>query len=338
MAQFDQVFRYNKTVSENDFYRQALIELASDKNTPEDILTARFGKILEEEKEYMSVCADIDVDYTVSIGYDEQEEVYNRSTQKYEKKTVTTWEPFSGHVSSEESCIMPTGENYDSDEMTGWGTFCYESELIEAVDTAKEDSIEVLENDPMVLNSECLEFAKDEMISKCFRGVEFPGDRHKDEKYTGKAKIKSIYGARVGLYKAEYTYADEKYQMQSFTCGNVKMFGNEMPSLASDTDKIASKKVLPFTISGLVLLLGGLLGLIVGSGIDMDNSIPVALGMFAAIIVGGIILWVGSKKKKAIINEANYLRKQAKLKKLMALLAEKKLPALTENEKALFNK
>ncbi len=335
MAKFDHVLRYNKTVSENDFYRQVLIDLASNENTPEDILTAQFGKILEEEKEYMSVFADVEVDYTVSIGYDQQEEVYNRSTQKYEKKTVTTWEPFSGHASSEESCIMPTGEKYDSDDMTFGKTLRYESELIQALDTAEEDSIEILENDSMVLNSKCLGFAKNEMISNCFWGVELPGDRHKDKKYTGVATVKRICGARLGLYKAEYTYADKKYQMQSFACGKVKIFGDEMPSVAKDTDKIASKKVLPFTVSGLALILGGLLGLIIGGE---AMATPVVFVSLAAIIAGGVILWVRSKKKKTIINEVNYLSKQAKLKKLMELLAEKKLPALTENEKALFNK
>ena len=51
MSQFNQVVRYTKTVSEKDFYRRALIELASDDNTPEDILTMQFGKVAEHEKE-----------------------------------------------------------------------------------------------------------------------------------------------------------------------------------------------------------------------------------------------------------------------------------------------
>ena len=339
MSQFNRVVRYTKTVLEKDFYRRALIELASDDNTPEDILTMQFGKVTEHEKEFMSVTSNVSIDYTVSIGYDKYVKEYNRNTQKYEDKRVTTWEPFSGHAFSEESCIMPTGANYDPEDITAWGTYMFEEELSQAIKTAKEKSIKILKDDSMILNSECLALAESAMMSRCFRGVNLPGDRQKDERYTGMVDLKNICGARVGVYATEYTYGGAAYKIKSFTCGDVKMFDCEKPSVENDTSKLASKKVLPFTIIGLLFILGGLVGLIASWCADMDDLTVVGavLGCFAAMIVGGIVLAAGSKKKKKAIKEANFLRKQAKLEKLMELLAKKNLPALTEREKALFN-
>lgn len=329
MEKFKQIRNYVKTVSQNDFYRQTLISMSCDDNSPEDILTAQFGKITETQKDFLYVEADVEIDYSLSVGYDKKVETYDRNKQQYVTKTITEWQPFNGHNSSQEACIMPNNTN-DHDDVFLCNLFS------KATSTTKSENVKLLDDDAMSVDIESLEIAKKSMIDDCFNKVKLPGDRQKDKKHSGIATVTDLIGARTSLYKTEYTYLGKKYDSCGFSCGKPETM-TFVPSLENETSKEASKKVMPYTIAGVATIILGIILFVITAMNSGGDTIFTFLSLLP-VVVGVIILSIGKKKKYEHIQQANYLRKQAKLAKLTALLASKKLAPLTANERSLFNK
>ena len=83
-----------------DFTRRAAIALAETKTSPSDIFEADFRPARTDKEQFLSATYDVDVSYSVAIGYNRavNETYYNNSTRRYETRTITVadWQPLSG--------------------------------------------------------------------------------------------------------------------------------------------------------------------------------------------------------------------------------------------------
>ena len=139
---FDKVYTVNKEHSKEQFIRAAMIKLASNIDTPVDVVKADFGEVKESVKEVILCAGHVESDYTASIGYDREETYWtkekrrNSSTNQYyyvdveKKRTVTDWHPYSGHIGGD-----TVGAAINGDEE------CSAKRLIEVVKATKDESV-----------------------------------------------------------------------------------------------------------------------------------------------------------------------------------------------------
>lgn len=312
----DSVERIKKEIPEKDFLRETLISLSLEKDTPADVLTATFADIESSEGQYLLVKANTNCTYSCSVGYDRTVVYYENDTKK--TKTVTDWQPFSGSNSSVE---MVNVENADRQE-----NLTLDYSISHCVAECKEESFEKLDEE-MEVNHSALEFAKSRCVSKCFHRVSLPGDRHKDESYSGSTDIISITGFYMPKYELNYKYQDKIYTVNGFACGNSCM-DKTFPTIANDVENQAKEQLKPLKIAGFVTAGVALLSSI----IPVLSTISI-IPWFGAI---GILIAYFVKKKK-IKNAAFNLLRQQKRGKLVDELKRLGLEALTAEEIARFD-
>lgn len=133
--QFDSVFTVKKEITKETFLREALIEIAKASETPIDVVNSKFGEVRESVKEVMLCSAHVESDYTASIGYDRIEQYQSTESRRLsegdwytykgvrkratytgthtvdciKERTVTDWQPHSGHISGDSVCAEMNG-------------------------------------------------------------------------------------------------------------------------------------------------------------------------------------------------------------------------------------
>lgn len=80
--EFEKVFTIEKEHSKKEFLRAAIIKIASDLDTPIDVVRAEFSEVKESVKEIILCTAHVESNYTASIGYDRKEQ-YQTTERKY---------------------------------------------------------------------------------------------------------------------------------------------------------------------------------------------------------------------------------------------------------------
>lgn len=82
---FDKVYTVNKEHSKEQFIRAAMIKLASNPETPVDVVKADFGEVKESVKEVILCAGHVEADYTASIGYDRQEQYETTESKRLDE-------------------------------------------------------------------------------------------------------------------------------------------------------------------------------------------------------------------------------------------------------------
>ena len=218
---FDTVFTIKKEHSKEDFLRKVLISLAGSTDSAIDVVHASFGEVKESYKEVLACTANVEVDYTASIGYDRIEEYYVKEQKRdsatgrtyYEdvKKTrkVTDWHPHSGHQSG-----TPTKAVFNYSE----SSYNLLNIAIDSIRTAKKDSI--IEDGEATVNLSSLETAKTNCRQDVIYSIKFPGDHHKDERYSSTEEVTDLVCYIVPFYEVSFTYKGKKYSARGFACGS----------------------------------------------------------------------------------------------------------------------
>ena len=326
----DSVLKIQKEHTTKDFLRSAAIYLAKEKATPTDILEVQFSQVEEFEQEYLVMSGEASVDYTCSIGYDRQEiyyeqvKKYNSSTKSYyytnEKRTrtVTDWQPHSGHNQSKELSVVA-----NADEQEGYRS---EREILNCYRTCKEESRQVVEIE-MEINPNAYEMAKFGCIAGCFYSVKLPGDRQRDKDYNGTVDVESVLGLIVPEYAAHYEYQGNTYKMSAIAAGELNVH-TEYPNISADVSKEAKESVKQFKMFSIISLI---VGVVLNILMTWVGSLCL-IGYGAAITFLVLYIKLGNKKMKTI-----YADRQAEKKKdLIAFLEKNGMAPLTEEELAAF--
>lgn len=191
--EFNKVVTVKKEHSKEQFLRAAMIKLASDIETPIDVVKADFGEVKESVKEVILCTAHVESDYTASIGYDRQEQ-YQTTESKFlsegdwytckgvqkradrsgsyqvdviKTRTVTDWQPYSGHIGGDATCVAMNG----SEEYS-------EGRLIDVIKSTKDES--VVEKGEAIVSPVGLKEVKENCRGVVESRIDFPGDHYKD--------------------------------------------------------------------------------------------------------------------------------------------------------------
>ena len=230
--QFDKVFTIKKENSKDEFFRKVLIELATHKDTPADVVKASFEDVKEKVREVLVCSAHVESDYSVSVGYERIEEYWDKEIKmEYvddkwcehyvdvkKERTITDWHPYRGHTSGD--VIKAT---FNDNENTNREI---DNLMIKAITSAKNDSI--VEKGEAKVNYSSLSLAKEMCACYVESSVNFLGDVYKDDEYSSDVDVKEVECYILPFYEVKFTYGKKKYYACGFACGNVDIY-TELP-------------------------------------------------------------------------------------------------------------
>ncbi len=262
---FDSVYTVKIEHSQEDFLRSALLRMAQELEAPVDVLKTEFEEVRISSKEVILCTAHVESDYTASIGYDRQEEYYEKvkkydaDTQQYyyenelRIRTVTDWSPFSGHIGGDATTARLNGTGYyDNDR------------LVLLLQRVRKDSI--TDRGEAEVSEYAVEAAEQDCKEIVMSRVAFPGDRVKDIRSSGTAEVSTLTCFKLPYYETSYTYQGKKYTVCGFACGGmdiqVECPKNEIPVTelaAKDTQKLRRGAVIGWIVFGAVFVLAGAL-------------------------------------------------------------------------------
>lgn len=240
--EFDAVYTVKKETSKEEFLRQLIIELASSSKTPVDVVKAKFGEVEESVREAIVCTAHIETDYSASIGYDRletywtKEKKYNSSTKQYyyvdveKTRTVTDWQPFSGHISGEKTAAA-FNESYSG---------IYDNDII--VDVVKSTlSSNIVVKGEADVDYGGLEAAKKNCAFFLETEIRYPGDHHKDTRTNSDVTVETISCYKLPYYTVDFTYGGKKYSASGFACGNPNISAELPPNDINIEEEVKKK-------------------------------------------------------------------------------------------------
>lgn len=220
---FDRVFTVKKEISKEEFLRKVLVTLASSGDTPVDVVKAQFGEVSERIREVIVCSAHVETDYSASIGYDRIEEYWDKERKKdsngnyyyvdvKKTRTVTDWQPHSGHTSGD-------AVNAAFNEEGAWSE--KNDLMLKAIRTVKDENI--VEKGTAIVAKEGLDEAKTKCGWDIHFSISYPGDHHKDERYSDDITVKTLECYKLPYYDVEFTYGGKKYHACGFACGEIEV-------------------------------------------------------------------------------------------------------------------
>ena len=364
---FTKVFTVKKEVSEEQFLRKVLIGLSKDEKSPSNIMKAKFGKVVEFKKEIFIASADIEVNYSGSCGYDRQEQ-YQTTESKYvsegefytcngvtkradrsgsvkvdvvKTRTVTDWLPHSGKINTTKASCALNEDKKDEDLL---------SLFPNAIKEAKDDSL--IEEGTASVNISAYQIAVEQCEDKASWEVSWPGDHHKDTRYTFNTDVKDLECFIVPCYMVEFEYNGKKYRARGLAFGK----SNEVHEVPKTDGKVESIQTIEkrrdaqileamkplkikkfFTVLAVIMGFVGFYGLINEGAPGAKECLPIGFISMAIFIVVSIIIKVKVNNMIASINALAEIEKRKlnniKLDNLVVVLKNLNLPALSATEK-----
>lgn len=330
-------YAIKKTIEPETFLRKGLIYISKQKETPADIFeseikpaTHSFGSILE-------VNADVNINYSASIGYDRKEtyKQWNNSKNCYEEKTrtVTDWSPFNGTKSGNYTCNRAITKINDA----GY-TIDYNFERAKN----SEQSQNIVNYDKATFEKGTIapygeteiEKCKGDAISECISDAEreLPGDHKKDFRSSGLATVKKVKEYSVPVYSMEYTYKDGKpRRVNSFGFGSTDNMWGETVDCSTEIEKQTDSAVKLFSILALVFIGLSILSTILFCWVFKLGTNAI---VFFCLSVVAFVLYLVKRglAKKNILQMAM----KEKIACLNRLLLSRKMEELSDEEKDCF--
>ena len=247
--EFDAVFTVKKEIEKEAFLRQLLINLGNNAETPVDVVKAEIGEVQESIREVIVCTATVTGTCTASIGYDRQEpytdyETYKekvgdsyvtrqRAVTKY--RTVTDWRPFNMDYSGEATCAED-----NTDDCISYT----KGDITLALKTASEDSF-VVKGDATISQKGLARAIRSCETTVEIREVDFPGDRHKDQRYHSTSNVERVSCYKLPFYEVTFTYEGKEYTASGFACGSLVVH-NDVPKKNVDIEAEAKKMTEKF--------------------------------------------------------------------------------------------
>lgn len=356
MEEFSKVFRLKKEVTKDDFLRDILISLSKDDKAPVNVLDAKFGEIEEFTKEIIALQCDVSVNYSGSVGYDRQEEYWDKEKKRdsngntyyadvKKTRTVTDWKPHSGTYDSKQGKYI-LNEN-DNDELG------FASLVSSQISNVKDKDI--IEADDVPVDQEALRSGIHSCEFSGTLGVRWPGNHHKDENYSESSEITFLQCMIVPFYEVIFEYGGKKYRAIGAAIGEPNGL-YDLPENSMSVESIETidkrkdtaiygaehpRKSIKTTFIVFAVITGivGMYGLInIGkTGCGAEVCLPLGFSLMAVCIIVAVILGVVIRKDvNKIIVKANSEKKNLnnqKVIKLVEILRKLGLREMTDEEK-----
>lgn len=334
--------------SPDEFLRMALINLATENYTPGEAFDSDFSSVEIVYRKYAKVDVDLDISYTVSIGYNrdetykEQEQVYNNAKGKYEYKTiqktrkVTDWKPFNSSKDfSYTEGICLDHYDYDMDEEIQKLELAFPRWV--AAQTKKRYNGENDMPSPQMPSQKQI----DDIVGSCINNAvdkcknSLPGDSYKDFSYSTRSS-KDIKAYVVPQYKLDYRLGNGNYTIRALA-GSEKMLVGTYPNASNVVSSQATKKNFPLFISTFIALPISILTSMIFFFISLSGvthsikiwGLVLCLGFCIPSIILGLCL---QKKREKIINDTLMLYRKQKIDGLKNLLKKLNFDELSYEE------
>jgi hypothetical protein len=342
MENFDSVVSVKKEHSEDEFIREVLILLATNADTPVDVVNAKFGEVKERTREAILCTAHVESDYSASIGYDRTEEYWDkvqktdRNGNKYwedvkKTRTVTDWKPYSGHIGGDATTAALNEKENDDDFSK---LIDDHDELTTVLKTIKKESI--VGKGDATINQDGLETAKMFCRFDVEGGINYPGDHHKDERSNADVEVNHLSCFILPFYEVDFEYQGKTYHACCFACGSMSV-QTEYPQSSINVSAVATEKTKNFKTGSIVLW--AVFGVLFVLAVIMCFVGVFWMWALAAVgLVAAIVMHVMSDKKyNAEVQRLTTNTVQAKQQELGKVLAKRNLDSLSADENSSFN-
>ena len=351
MSDFDAVYTVKREVSQDQFMRKLLIELASNYNTPNDVCTASFGEVQECEKAVIACSAHVETDYSASVGYDRKEQ-YQSTESTYvsegswytcngvqkradhsgmykvdciKERTVTDWQPYSGHSSGDSVCLV-------FNEATSNDPFDENDRIVPVIKSVQSNNI--VEKGEAALSSVALERAKKGCAAVVEGEITFPGDHVKDKRINSTTTVQGISCYKMPFYEVSFNYADKKYSASGFACGKPNA-ESQLPPNNVDIQGTVNQETKPWKIGMIAGWALAAVTFIISC--ILSGSQAWFWAIFAVVTVAAIVVTVvGNSKYNKLKKALESDNKSKKLADLQTALAHYGYKELSAEEMANF--
>jgi hypothetical protein len=344
----DSFYEVQADNSHKEFFRNSLIYLAKDKSTPQNIFDSNFNSVRTVYRKYAKVDIDMDISYTVSIGYDrnetysEKERVYNKTKEKYEDKmvqktrTVTDWKPLSSSKSfsySEGICLDRYNYDHEKEIKSLEHNFpeWVESQTQKTYNGKKDIPSPQMPSQKQIddIENSCIQDA----VVKCQRAL--PGDHYKGFSYSVR-RSKDVDAYIVPQYVLEYQLEDKNCSIRSLGGSEEMMTGTSLDA-SKEIFSQATKRTLPLFILTFMALPISILTSLIYFFISLNgitssaklSDMALCFGLcIVAVILGGIL----QNKREKILNDVILSYQQQKILGLKNLLKKLNFDELSDDE------
>ena len=223
------------------FLTRALEKLASDDETPEDIISnSEFAPVKTVYCNYVIGKGTAELTYSATVGYDYKVKYtdYDSSGRPVQKtKTETKWEPFSGnHVGDYVKAI--SNDEAETSNPSGYKF------LVERVDEAVEMSLVDFETPtPNAPTQQSISDVKDAILYAgrydCEKAL--PGNRHKQFNCNGTVKLHSLECHVAPQHVLTYKYNGEERKLHAHTFSSCCVEGDIVNAKKETTNEIEEK-------------------------------------------------------------------------------------------------
>ena len=325
-------YTLKRSETEMSFMRKALIALAADRHTPPDILESDFAPVSVKYLQFIRISADVHIDYSVSIGYDRQEEYLEKTKKGVEKKTriVTDWHPQTGSIDSENVDIsfIPYADKYEEDK---FAEFLVRKPSAVIPPEKADFDFPAPSADYSSAQSRALDKCVKTAVGQC--KSKLPGDKNKDFDYTVKSKITSVYLYVVPEYVMGYKYKNTAYELGVYFSENAPS-AREIPDYTPVRNKeIYDKNKALDTVSITVSVLCSILAVL----LMFFDIMQILFWTALSLAVAGTALFACAENRHVKTAETVSARLQkAKSEKAAEVLRRRDFGAMTAAELELF--
>lgn len=268
-------YRIEKEITQDQFKRDVLLNLAQDIKAPEDIDNIQIIDVEEGTIEAICGYGQVNITYSATVGFDREEkyqettEVWDKDSQKMVQKTetktrtVTDWHPHSGQRIDNASDFEQLDDKYG---YVGVGSALYwisEKNITELdVKTLKKKRVA----------DEVISKIKDGCVSSASYSVErdLPGDHVKNYNASGTCDLLELAYYTFPYYLMTYKYDGKEYKIGTIPSGKPR-FNKEdspkgtevniVPKAKSETEKYIIISAIMWWLFSMIIVSTSMLGL-----------------------------------------------------------------------------
>ena len=320
-----------KTLDPDTFYRDALLAMTIDRDTPPDLFSGTFDPAVESMKYVGSFTANVTGSYSAQIGYEmvRTKTEYRNGRAVEKREHYIEWRPFSGNYAGEHTVAEPLVDDPMDENIAFAYTRAVEDLGLRDEQIGTEDYIEPTQT---VINA-AMQACKEEASIACEDTL--PGSKHKEYSFSGYAQLTKVECHTIPTYSIPFTYQGESYRKSFFAMKeHVGASFGKIPDIGDEIQDRVDKKLRPLGIVAIVLLslsmVAGLVFAFLRTQVYRSLSLSVSLSVFLLSVFSTVGYWVSRKLYRKSIIRANLV---AKVEGVQRLLIEKGLDPLLDAEK-----
>ena len=324
-----------KTLSEEVFFRNTMLRLAMNEDTPPDLFDTEFLPIEQDRRHFATVTGYVVGSYTATVGYEKERkwtdyDEYGHPSEKREK--YIEWAPFAGTYNGKQKHDFLLDQYGPFDD----GIIGAYSCVINATDGASYPM--ETPSDPKVPSeaeiAEVLDLCKISAQEEC--RAKLPGKEHKDFTFSGTVTLDRWVAYEMPTYTQPFFYRERLYKRSAIAVES-RLEGDfgTMPDIGEEIYAQVEKKIRPLGIVALVMfalsLIAPILFLVLHEHFYRGLMLAVSGALVGVAVILAVAYWVAFTLYRKSIIRANL---RAKIRAVDKVLTARGIEPLSEEEKS----